>query len=1032
MNFRKIAAASAGRLLLRYFTENTPEPIHPAPVDAAGRTLEEGGRLTAYYTGRDSRAAWRPDMPAILAKAIGIDPSQMPRDAEMARLFEARRADNGEAWSAHPRKLSGVDLVFSPDKSVTLAAEFAPTPAESALIWNAIDRAADRAMRYVAQEVGWARRGKGGEDGADPGAVGWISFRHHTARPTLQVQDGPEGQTYLFDAPVAGDPHAHIHHFLMNIVATADGRIGSLDLRALTDNRIKEFGAYFQAVLADELRRLGIQVGYNENEQAVVIESVPGDIGRAFSKRDRQILHKARTFAERQGLSWDDLSAERKLDIVEEASAEGRLGKMKADERRLWREQADALGWKHESVVGETTHAKLSDEERFEQAYRFAARHLAEEFRTAAVIDHEKLGLHAARGLIGAGIAGGPADIKRVVELIETRGIRIGDEHVSLVVGVFDDKLRVSNTRQIRIEERLQSLAHATARDRSGALASSDLRQAMDRSKVRFSADQKAAIFALGQGGRLTLLTGAAGVGKTTILEPVVAAWKADTRFDAKGREVIGTALAWRQADALRDAGIDRAYALSPLLAMIDRGDITVSRNTVLVIDEVSQVGPRPLLKLLELQARTGTTIKMLGDREQAQAIEAGDSIELLRRALPPEALPVLLTTVRQATRRGREIAALFREGNGSDALEMKREDGHARLLGGDRDQVVGQIADLYIERRDILLASGSKRGITISAPTNEDAADISKAIRARLKERGEIAAAETFHKAIDQNGREFDLALATGDRVRLFRRTWGSVGDKEHQVGNNGDVVEILSQSDCGLRVRTAKGEIADIDWRRLADKETGRLLLGLGHALTIDAAQGLTSDEHINALPRGTSGVTGFTSYVAESRARGTTWTLISEGALHEAERHRQAVGDATPITQNTLWARAAADMSEKPYKALGIDLLNATRHDRERAIDAFIGAHHAMEKATLADRDWGVKASRRVRAIVVNEQLGRHLPSLDAAIQENGRILGETLRAREVQQHLRALRAEAEMARLRLSDAAPVPSRSMSPGP
>ena len=362
----------------------------------------------------------------------------------------------------------------------------------------------------------------------------------------------------------------------------------------------------------------------------------------------------------------------------------------------------------------------------------------------------------------------------------------------------------------------------------------------------------------------------------------------------------------------------------------------------------------------------------------------------------------------------------------------MKREDGHARLLGGDRDQVVGQIADLYIERRDILLASGSKRGITISAPTNEDAADISKAIRARLKERGEIAAAETFHKAIDQNGREYDLALATGDRVRLFRRTWGSVGGREHQVGNNGDVVEVLSQSDRGLRVRTAKGEVAEIDWRRIADKETGRLLLGLGHALTIDAAQGLTSDEHINALPRGTSGVTGFTSYVAESRARGTTWTLISEGALHEAERHRQAVGDATPITQDTLWARAAADMSEKPYKALGIDLLNAARHDRERAIDAFIGAHHAMEKATLADRDWGVKASRRVRAIVVNEQLGRHLPSLDAAIQENGRILGETLRAREVQQHLRALRAEAEMARLRLSDVAPVPSRSMSPGP
>ena len=260
MNFRKIAAASKGRLLLRYFTEDTPEPIHPRPVDAAGRHLEEGGRLTAYYTGRDSRATWRPDMPAILAKAIGIDPSKMPRDAELSRLFEGRRADTGEAWSQHKRKLSGFDLVFSPHKSISLAAEFAPTGAESALLWNAVDRAADRAMRYVAQEVGWARKGAGGEDGADPGAVGWIAFRHHTARPTMLLQDGPGGPTYLYDAPTAGDPHMHVHNFLMNVVATADGRIGSLDTRAFTDARVKEFGAYFQAVLAAEGDALPVEL----------------------------------------------------------------------------------------------------------------------------------------------------------------------------------------------------------------------------------------------------------------------------------------------------------------------------------------------------------------------------------------------------------------------------------------------------------------------------------------------------------------------------------------------------------------------------------------------------------------------------------------------------------------------------------------------------------------------------------------------------------------------------------------------------
>ena len=46
MNFRKIAAASKGVVILRYMTEDTPEPIHPPALDVAGRQLEEGGRLT--------------------------------------------------------------------------------------------------------------------------------------------------------------------------------------------------------------------------------------------------------------------------------------------------------------------------------------------------------------------------------------------------------------------------------------------------------------------------------------------------------------------------------------------------------------------------------------------------------------------------------------------------------------------------------------------------------------------------------------------------------------------------------------------------------------------------------------------------------------------------------------------------------------------------------------------------------------------------------------------------------------------------
>ena len=90
-----------------------------------------------------------------------------------------------------------------------------------------------------------------------------------------------------------------------------------------------------------------------------------------------------------------------------------------------------------------------------------------------------------------------------------------------------------------------------------------------------------------------------------------MAAWQADTRFSTGGREVVGAAIAWRQADACCRTPESSAPMLSsPLLRMIETGEFIADRNTVLVLDEVSQIGPRPPLQLLQLQARTGMTIK--------------------------------------------------------------------------------------------------------------------------------------------------------------------------------------------------------------------------------------------------------------------------------------------------------------------------------------------------------------------------------------------------------------------------------------
>ncbi|WP_029604388.1 MobF family relaxase [Kozakia baliensis] len=1023
MTFRKISADCKGRLVTSYYTQELPDPEHDFRLEPGKVPDGDGARLTSYYTARDSRAAWRPDMRQSIADVLGIDRFSPPQNEQLARLYEGRRADNGEPWSAHERKISAYDLTLAPHKSVTLAAEFASTPAESAAIWHAIDRAGDATMRYVARELGKARRGDGGKDGSQDGEVAWVSYRHTAARPTVEARDPGSDVTYLIDTPVGGDPHAHIHYTLFNAVVTDDGHVGSLDTKQLR-SRVHEFGAFFQAVLADELRRIGIAQQYDAGEQATVISAVPQPISDFFSKGRRNVLKSAQDYATSQGLDWEDLSIEGKRRILSMSGLAARLDKdQDASDRDIWRRQADAMGWVDQSLMGKPIEIGLNRHQRIEAAWQFAARHLEKEFETAAVIDHSKLRLYAARGLIATGINGGIRDIDEVVRMTERRGIDIRGEAVQLVCAVKGDRTRVTHNAQIRIEEELAMHVARAAQDRSGALDRTALDIAMQKSGLDFSSDhgqaQRKAVYVLGEGGAIASLSGVAGAGKTALLKPLVSAWRADTRHETGGRHVIGVANAWRQADALREAGIIETHALSPFLDRAERGEIALSRNTVIALDEVGQVGPRQMLRLLELQKASGMTLRFMGDREQAQSIEAGDALEIISRVLEKADKAELLSTVRQREERDRTIAALFRgeppsredleafqrKGKAANAdtdaerdddlrnrfhaeevqraIDMKRKDGTISLVSGDHDEVLAATARQYVERRDALRREG--KTISMSALTNQDAADLSRAVRKLLQERGEISRDERIVKAIDQRGEEYDMALAAGDRVRLYRRVYAVVDRKKITVGNNGDIVQVVRHTAEGVRLRRADGVETDVEWRRLADASSKRVLLGFGHALTVDSAQGITSDEHINAMPRGADLATGFTSYVAESRARGKTWTMISDAATFEAVRSKRALGDATKITSDDLWKHVASKMAHKPYKSLGMDLQHRRLEDRDKRVRELIVLGQRMETAEKQGRDLAQEARLTIRARQAERQSPRRLAEIDAQIRQ-----------------------------------------------
>lgn len=159
MTFRKLSADGAGKLIMAYLREHQMDAAPGAEV-SPDSGQEKGGRLNNYYTGREGRGDWGPGIGPLAARALGIDLTAPPSDEALCNLFEAKRADTGEEWhdiegdktarqagrkaGGRKRSISGFDFTASPDKSVTLAAEFASTKAEQALIWHAIHTANDR------------------------------------------------------------------------------------------------------------------------------------------------------------------------------------------------------------------------------------------------------------------------------------------------------------------------------------------------------------------------------------------------------------------------------------------------------------------------------------------------------------------------------------------------------------------------------------------------------------------------------------------------------------------------------------------------------------------------------------------------------------------------------------------------------------------------------------------------------------------------------------------------------------------------
>jgi hypothetical protein len=945
----------------------------------------------------------------------GFHAKREPTEAERDHLLAGQRADGStpgraallEGLSATRARIGYVDLCWSADKSVSLAWAFAPTEAERAIIAQAHRDAVDAAMRHVESELGRARKGKAGREGYEPGQIGWIRFDHYASRPTVEVprQDAATGEAYteLVTLKVAGDPQLHSHVAVPNVVLTGSGRVGGLDLQRL-EGRVHEWGALYQAHLATNLRRHGIDVALDTDTGAARITAIPERVRTTFSKRTLSGTDAARAYAADQGLEWDRLDAEQRIGLAKRG-VQGNPRQAKQDDRSdwiAWRKEAATLGWQHRSVLGAAPVPLPAREARLEQAYTAALGLLDRDLQRRAVADASVARVAAARGLIASGVESA-AEIDDVVRAFAARGVRQDGQAVGLIWGQTADaqgreRVKLTTTLHVERETEFLSLAQAAAADKSGALSDRAITAAVARSGQDFAESahgrtQRELIDRLGQGGRLAVAIGVAGSGKSTVLAPLVDAWRRE------GRRVYGAALAWRQSDDLAGAGIpeaDRA-AFSVFLDRVARGQVRLDRNSVVVVDELGQLGTRQLLGLLRVQAASGCQVVAVGDPKQCQSIEAGPVIELLRRALGAEAVPELLSTVRQQSARERETSLMFREGRAAEALALKRDDGTAQLVPGGYREAVEHVANLWAARR-AANAQDPDYTLTVSAPSNADARAIGAAIREHRRAAGELGPDQVMLDACDQLGSTYALPLAVGDRVRLFARTNAAYADHGRGIiGNNGSVLEVRDISAGGVVLRNARGREGLVKWDTLREPNvgrepaSGRIRLSYGDVLTIDATQGLTSTEHIQAMPAGTQAVTAFKAYTAASRHRRASYLVASDGAERREITSRRPLGDLRPIREADVWANMARNLERQPETPAALDLLDrAHRLQRSaaRALQAGLQPAEQREAEGLAPTTLQHTWQRR-RVVAHVAEMAERLASL-------AQVQGATLEA------------------------------------
>ena len=554
---------------------------------------------------------------------FGLTDSGKIDSSDFHRLYNGFAPNTGAKLTQNAgseRRSAGLDMTFSADKSISALWAVADPDLRSE-----IERAHNDAARVALEETvlrhcAYTRiRNRDGEIEVLPADIAAAMFQHGTSRDN--------------------DPQLHTHCTIFNAARThRDGRY-----RALHQHPVyawmKAAGAVYRNALAWNLRdRLGIRMEQygKDNEFTRIAGFSPSD-GTAgqepaaliahWSKRRGQIVEAAREMG---------FTVEGNAPRAAAANKITRAGKSPDNDPEIrharWRSEAAgyverealiaSLLGKAEEITPEQIRALTEVLE--DLPYRLTREEAV--FRLPDIV--ERVG-NATAGLLNHEAVA--TSIERV--LLSPEVVRLTRPPRS-AEGVADmAHTRLYSTRHtLQMEQEVRDMAAGMAADTGHALSALAIEAKVAgllKAGYPLSEEQIAAIRTVtSSGGRVAIIEGAAGSGKTTTLRPIADLYR------EHGNGIIATAVAWRTAVALGNDVEARPFCVDKLLRLAARGGIEINKDTTIIVDEAGMLSTRQAHHILQLSERHGAKIVFAGDTQQQQPVEAGPGLRLIRDAI--------------------------------------------------------------------------------------------------------------------------------------------------------------------------------------------------------------------------------------------------------------------------------------------------------------------------------------------------------------------------------------------------------------